>query len=354
MKRLHTEIILLLCVVIIFGACSAPMSPEPPPRDGGGGTSAPAQPVPGDDSPVISGRPREFVDDYEFWEMVAREDWLDPADTETLFEIWAALRQDTGPYFSMPIITPGDESGRMLIYDVRMRLQTSEMMSGWRLMHNTAGRLDGEIEHAIFYGRDKRQVNPENMRAFFALRIPTENLAEFIELVENNYNIWWLEMRVQDETVTYQRRDASLEGLRNEETQLIDALENETAPEQEQALQDQLATIRRQLDDLQIAQDQLVRDVIYSTVTVELFEAFLPTDEETVHLTHAERLNQTTSAIVQGTLVFATTALPVMLVILILVAIVLVIIRFVNKLRRSDKLIKFLNGEQPHDQDPDE
>jgi len=346
----------------VLGACSAPTPPAAPAAPAA--DSAPAAPGGGSrlaetseeasldfwDDATFS----EFMDDDVFWGMLEGEDWLNLVDDEALFELWAELQQDTGPYFAMPIITPGDESGRMLVYNVNMRLQTSEMMSGWRLMHNTTGRLGGEIEHAIFYGRDKRQLRPENMRAFFALRIPTENLAEFIELVENNYSIWWLEMRVEDETVTYRRIDTALEGLQNEEAQLIEALENELTPEEEQAMQGQLAAIRGQLADLQVAGDQLVRDVIYSTVIIEMFEAFSPeVAEEVLPLTHGERLGETTFAIVEVVLIFATTVLPVVLALLLIAGIVLVIVRLVSRLRQRSKLGKFLSGEQPRDQDLD-
>ena len=277
-----------------------------------------------------------------------------PPAVGEVIEFGGAPVQADGNYFALPIITPSDESGRLMIYSVSMRLQTSEIMQGWSLINSAVDEMGGHFPHRVFHGDDTRQAPSGSRQAYFLFRLPTENLAQFIVLVGDNFNIWRLDILAEDETATYQQRDSALQDLLDHEAFLMEMIGSADDPDEVRDLQERLFQVRGQIAGLGAAQAQLMEDVIYSTFVIELFEAFPPNHVETVPLTHIERLGQTTSAIVQGALVFATAVLPVILALLLVAAIALVIVRIVNKLRRSQKLAKFLSAEQPSGQESDE
>ena len=322
MKRLHVAVACLLCVVIILGACSAPM-----PAPAAAGDTRPPPP------------PMEHFED--------------------------AMMEAEGNYFAMPIITPSDESGRLMVYNVNMRLQTGEFMSGWSLILRTVDEMGGYFPHRVFQGDDARRAPSGSRQAYFLFRLPTENLAQFIELVANNYNIWWLEITAQDETITYQRIDSALQELQEMERWLMELLEDaQTTEEIDEildeileilGLQEELAQVRRQIAEAEITQGQLMDDIIYSTVVIDLFEV-----SQAVPLTFGERLSGAVSgsmsaaaSVVQGFAVFIVLMVPVVLVLAICVGLVFLVIRVINKMRRSKKLASYLNGEKLRGESPD-
>ena len=357
MRRIYTGIILLLCLAVILGACGAPAAPAPP-MPAAPAAPAPAAPAPAADASPAPARPQPTAP------AEAAEPAPPPAAAEPgtahgaiRFEVEDAAQEEPGgPYFVMPVIDPDEDDGRMLVYNVTLRLQTDEFMSGWRLMLNTVGDMGGRFPHAAFYGHDMRQANPDTRRATFDIRLPTRHLAQFIEIVEQNYNIWWLDITEQDEAVTYQRRDTAIQGLQDEEDWLLGQLEGELTTQQELDLLAGLAHIRGQIAELQISQDQLIDQVIYSTITVELLEAFPPYEmEEIAPPTFGERLGSAASesalvvlGAIQGLVVFIVESLPAILG---LILIIVIAIRVTRRLRRNDKVTKFLSGEQSGDRD---
>jgi len=317
-----------MLLAIILGACGAPAAPAPaaPAPPSAAAEAAPAAPA----TPPL---PMDFGDiDDDLWG-----------------EIWDEMTAEERNLFGMNIVTH-EESGRLMVYNVNVQLQTSEFEKGWRLILDSVDRLDGRYPHVIQWGDDMRLHPSHSRRAFFNIRIPTQNLAEFILIMENNYNIWRFEMTAQDESMTHRRTDYALQGLRDEEAMLAGMLEDADENENIADLQGQLNQLRGAIAGMEISQDQLMDDVIYSTITIELFEAFPPFAEEIVELTFGDQMSSALSdttnrlvKLVQGLAIFAVLVLLPMLVI---AAIVLVCIRVVNKTRRSKKLAKFLSGEE--------
>jgi len=332
MKNKQLKVI-LLCIVslaIVLGACgaasppAAPMAPDmpaaeaappPPAAPGGGGGPAASTPPP---PPAM--------------------DFPEPES-----------------FFEMDILTH-EESGRMMVYNVAMQLQTSEFMSGVRTIRRSVPELGGRFERDTIYGHDKRQENPRDRRAYFSFLIPTANLAEFILLVENSYNIWWMDLTAQDETATYRWTDTTLQDLREQESTLAALLEQTEDPDEIFGLQSQLADLRNLIAGMAVSQEQLMESVVYSTVIIELFEAFTP--DQVAPLTFGEQLGETVTlstgrwgSMVQGALVFL---LMVIVPLLVVGALTLMVIRVINKLRRSKRMEKYLSGESFKNEGSDE
>ena len=327
-RNLRAVIICVLLMALILGACSAPDSAP----------AAPAPATPAAPAAPAASAPPPPMDMFE-----------NDLEAEIWQEIIDMLAEEEEAFFGVPIITPSDESGRLMVYNVQMRLQTSDFMRGWRLILDTVGEMGGYFPHTIHLGDDMRRDPTQSREAFFRIRIPTENLAEFLLLIEQNYNIWRFEKTAEDEIMTYRRTDYALQGMREDETRLAQMLDGAEETEEILDLQSQLAALRNSIANMEISQDQLMDAVIYSTVIIELYEAFAPyVAEELPPLTFGEQMREALSGslsflsrLAQSLAIFAVVVLLPMLVIAV---IVLICIRLVNKMRRSKKMAKFLSG----------
>ena len=200
----------------------------------------------------------------------------------------------------LPILLPSD-SGRQLVYSTYINIQTMEFMAGVRLINEQTAALAGYSSLVIVNGRHMLRENQQR-DATFELRIPTEHLAEFITFVEDHYNIVRLEKRMVDYTVSYERDMAHLEDLREQEQRLQDDLDDEKL-EDDEATRDQLSEVREQIRDLEAATSELERDVIYSDVSIRLYEVIVveileeveeeEEEEEEIPPTFSERLRDT-------------------------------------------------------------
>lgn len=201
------------------------------------------------------------------------------APTAMEFEDTASSDMNFSPeptdYFALPITTPDDADGRRLVYSVSMRLQSPEFLTGMRLLLNTTEEMGGELEFMEMHGNDIRTNRRTESRVEMRLQIPTEELAAFIFLVENNYNILHLRQERQDETARHQSTDWTLDDLRDEERWLVEQLEDAEGDEY-QALSATLRDVRSSIRELEAAQTVMTRDVVFSTVTILFSEAFLP------------------------------------------------------------------------------
>ena len=187
-----------------------------------------------------------------------------------------APAQDLAPapetnYFMFPTLTPSRAGDRRLVYTLNMRLQTSEFLPGMRTLLNTVGELEGYLITANVHGYDLRNPSPDRS-ANFRFRVPTENLAEFIFVIENNYNIWSMNQEMQEVTSAYQHNVWGLEELREHERTLLELLEDAEGNERTAAL-NSLSDVRRSIREFESAQAGIMSNVIYSTIDIQLFEA---------------------------------------------------------------------------------
>jgi len=190
---------------------------------------------------------------------------------------WGPPAPDTD-YFQLPILAPDEAGDRRLVYTVTLQLQTTEFLPGMRLLLNTVAELNGYQVESEVWGYDLRRPGMERS-AEFRFRVPTENLAEFIFIVENNFNIWHLRQQMQERTAEYREADWVLEDLREEEAALQEAIETATGGARAELLE-RLRDVQRAIRSREVGQAEIMTDVIYSTVDIQLFEAIPRAQEE--------------------------------------------------------------------------
>jgi len=251
----------------------------------------------------------------------------------------AAPSDSAGSAGPPPILTPGDSGGRRLIYTVDIQLQTTDFMSGIRLLYNTISELDGFIMSEQVYGRDMR--TPEYERsASYSFRLFTDNLPEFIVILEDNYNLLGRQLSANDVTAVYEHQGFTLGDLREQEERIKNALDDDELDddvinELERALLEVQALIR----SLEMQQSTLDDDILYSFINVQLFEVIFieeveEEEEEVVVLTFGERFAQEASrswsgfvAFLQGFSIVLIRILPTLLILGVITAVTILIIR---------------------------
>lgn len=248
-KRL---ICLLTLALLLLGACgSADFAPE---------VALPPAPASANAPQASTARSAEFS----------------PAEaaSDTMFSLTETEAETD--YFRLPILTPENAGDRRLIYVVNMHLQTRDFLPGMRLLLDTVADSGGYLVNASVRGSDLRAARPTEQNATFRFRVPTEELAHFIFVVENNYNILGLDQDMQEQTTTYQSTAWTINDLREEEADLLELLEEANLSDDERiGISNRLSDISRRIRELDAGQQHIMQNVIYSTVDIQLSEAFL-------------------------------------------------------------------------------
>ena len=265
MKKTKRIVFLALAVALLLTACGAadnmaPATAEAPPSH--------AEPEAASDTAFRYAVPTEAPSSI----FAVAED---AADFDTGF-----LAEESTDIFTLPIITPGEANGQRWAYSVSMHLQTPEFLPGVQLLTHTIDAMNGELDFMILQGHDIRSHRRAERNVSMRLLIPTEEMTAFVYLIQNNFNMLDFEQHRQNETARHQSTDWTLDDLREEESWLLERLEDAEG-DAYQALSATLRDVRSMIRELEATQTAQARDVVFSTVDIQLFEAFFPQETTT-------------------------------------------------------------------------
>jgi len=250
-----------------------------------------------------------------------------------------------------PILTPSDESGRKLVYSVDMQLQTTEFMYGVRILYNTISQLNGFIMSENVRGHDLRHPEQERM-AFYTLRLYTDNVPEFIVIMEDNFNLLNRQLNADDITVNYEQTGFTINDLYEEESWLLEELEDPDLEDEERRdVENALTQVRSFIRSLEMQRSVMDDDIYFSFINVQLFEVIFVEEEEeeeekeedVVELTFGERFSNAASQSLgsfigfgQGLLIVIIVILPTLLILAAIAVIALFIVRKYKKWRAAN------------------
>jgi len=206
--------------------------------------------------------------------------------------------------------------------------------------------MGGYIERGNFNGRDMRTPWVERS-AGYVFRLQTDRLAEFIVVMEDNFNLLSMRQQSDDVTLNHEFGGLTLSDLREQEAWLREELRNEELEASDRlALERTLADVLSSIRGLQSQMSALDDQVIYSTITVHLSEVIIPEsieEEEVVKLTFGERFNHAASrsfngfvAFCQGLLIVLIRMLPTLIILGLVGIALLLIIRKARKYRKAN------------------
>jgi len=355
MKRCSLVCSFVIIFALLLSACAADFSPEPAP--------APADPAPADYSPALDAWEPILADEApppppaaEPAPQVEYEPSPPLAPSEDAAMVVPSapapdmpLSDSGGSPGPPPILTPSDSEGRRLVYTVDMLLQTTEFMQGVRLLYNTISDLNGFIMHEQVHGRDLRHPEDER-RASYTFRLYTDNLPEFIVIIEDNFNLMHRQLDASDITAIYEQTGFTLNDLREHERLLQDELDDsELEGSERQDVESALSEVQAFIRSLEAQQSVMDDDIRFSFINVLLLEVVFIEDapeeeeeeeeeEEVIELTFGERFNQAASrswgsfvSFGEGLLIVLISILPTLLIIGVLAFVTILIIRFCRK-----------------------
>jgi hypothetical protein len=313
-------------VVGLFTGCSSDSNHTP-------------QPASVNEAPVKESFPLSVDDsDWEVEEEATISDW--DFEEDEFFSESVAVSVSDGNMGPIPILL-ASETGRQLIYSTDIIIETTEFMKDMRLLLNTIDTVGGYSERTTVNGRSLRTPHIER-DAFVTLRLPPENLVEFIIFIEDNYQLVFLDKRMTDLTTSHQGNLDHLEDLKEREERLLAELNDDLATTEQGDLERDLENIRADIRNLEATTDQLIYHVALSDIRISLSEVIFPKEKEPVpSQTFGERFQEVTKdsldrllAMLQGLLVVFITLIPWLLPITIITFIAL----YVSKKMKRKKM----------------
>lgn len=233
------------------------------------------------------------------------------------------------------------DTQRKLIRNVNLEVETETFEELLSTVEDKTQRLGGYIEESYtyngsnYYGRGTRNAN-------LTIRIPAENLNEFLSAVSEVSNVISRNESVTDVTLQYVDMDSHKKALQAEQDRLLELLEQAETIEDIISLESRLSEVRYQIESMESQLRTIDNQVSYSTVYLYINEVtkLTPVKEqstwEKISTGFAGSLNNVGNGIVNFGIGFII-ALPYLAVWAVIIVILVFILRLIIKSRKRKK-----------------
>lgn len=162
------------------------------------------------------------------------------------------------------------ESGRKLIRTVSLSLETKDFDSVTSNLSSKTSEMDGYIETSSIGGNNYSYQTTRY--ASYTIRIPSDKLDQFIEVVNGLGNVTHKVESVEDVTLQYVDVESHKKALETEQERLLELLSNAASMEDILAIESKLSDIRYEIESYESQLRTFDNQIDYSTVTVEVYE----------------------------------------------------------------------------------
>ena len=159
------------------------------------------------------------------------------------------------------------ESGRKLIRTVSLSLETKDFDSVTSNLSSKTSEMDGYIETSSIGGNNYSYQTTRY--ASYTIRIPSDKLDQFIEVVNGLGNVTHKVESVEDVTLQYVDVESHKKALETEQERLLELLSNAASMEDILAIESKLSDIRYEIESYESQLRTFDNQIDYSTVTVE-------------------------------------------------------------------------------------
>ncbi len=176
------------------------------------------------------------------------------------------------------------QTNRKLIQTVNMDVETREFDSLTASIQNQVRILGGYIESMNTYNGSSYYGYSSRRNAEMTIRIPAENLDDFLNTISGISNVVRRSDNVEDITLNYVDLQSHKEALQTEHTRLLELLERAETIEDIITIESRLSDIRYQMESMESQLRTYDNKVDYSTVylNIDEVEVLTPVQEETV------------------------------------------------------------------------
>ena len=164
-----------------------------------------------------------------------------------------------------------------LIRTVYMDAETQDMSSLLAWMDGRVAALGGYYEQKSVYRRGSRDDGSFYHSGDFMIRIPAENLDQFVSLVGEQANVTSTSESTENVTLTYISTASRVEALETEQKRLLELLENAETMEDLLTIEKRLTEVRWELENYASQLRVLDNQVNYSTIHLNIWEVDKPT-----------------------------------------------------------------------------
>ena len=256
-------------------------------------------------------------------------------------EAASAEEAESGAVTSENGIEEVQETDRKLIRNVNLSLQTKEFDTVLENMSQKVKDLGGYIQDSSVWGSSSDYSSSRS--ASYTLRIPSEKLDEFIDVVETLGNVTYKNESVDDVTLRYVDVDSHKKALETEQERLLALLEKAENVEDIITIENRLSDVRYELENYESQIRLLDNQIDYSTVYVDISEVSRVTDtgKQGFFEEVASRFSDSVYVVLMGLRGFAIGilgSLPILVVWGVILAVVVILLRkFVFKKSKKNK-----------------
>ena len=253
----------------------------------------------------------------------------------------SAEEAGSGAVTSENAIEEVQETDRKLIRNVNLSLQTKEFDTVLENMSQKVKDLGGYIQDSSVWGSSSDYSSSRS--ASYTLRIPSDKLDEFIDVVETLGNVTYKNESVDGVTLRYVDVDSHKKALETEQERLLALLEKAENVEDIITIENRLSDVRYELENYESQIRLLDNQIDYSTVYVDISEVSRVTDtgKQGFFEEVASRFSDSVYVVLMGLRGFAIGilgSLPILVVWGVILAVVVILLRkFVFKKSKKNK-----------------
>ena len=226
-----------------------------------------------------------------------------------------------------------------LIRTVYMDAETLDMdpLMGW--IESRVAELGGYFEQKSVRRSGSRDDGSYYRYADLMIRIPAENLDQFVSQVGDNANITSTSETTENVTLTYVSTQSRVLALETEQTRLLELLENAETMEDLLTIEARLTDVRWELENYASQLRVLDNQVNYSTVYLDIREVDVPTvmAERTVWQKIGDGFTENAADVLEGlvnTFIWVLTAIPYLIPLALIGGAVVLILRLVLRKKK--------------------
>lgn len=233
-----------------------------------------------------------------------------------------------------------EDTNRKLIKTVDLMVETQDFDGLMPLIEQKVASLGGYIETSDVYNGSNYRSYKDLRWASLTVRVPQNNLEEFISDVKVVSNVTNCNQRVEDVTLTYVDLESHKKALQTEQDRLLELLEVAETVDDIITIESRLSQVRYEIESMEAQLRSYDNRVNYSTVymNIEEVEILTPVVEETAGQRIVRGFSESVADVLHGIKEFCIgfiISLPYLLVWGIIVAVVIVVI--IKLIRRTER-----------------
>lgn len=262
----------------------------------------------------------------------------------------AAYKSESADDASAGSGTTPEQDPEKIIYSSEVTVETTDFEASLAALDDLIKTYEGWVESSSVNGAnyyDQSRGYKSARSAHYVLRIPSARFDELMEGLSALGNVPYTHTYTENVTAQYYDVQARLTAYKTQETRLLEMMEAAETVEDIILLEDRLTELRYEIESLQSSLNNWDRRVSYSTVNLTLDEVWTYTQEPETPVSYGRELWLALLDGLRGVgdffrelLIFLVGALPVLLILGVLAAVLVPLVKKARARRAAKKEAK--------------